>query len=213
MKDLALSIIEQGITKVTLERFETLIRHFDKINSLEGDIVECGIWKGGMGVFLTKMFEDRTTWLADSFEGFEDQKNSTYQFNNERHQKGPRMAVALDIVLDNLKSYQLEDSRIKILKGFVKDTLPGSGIEKIALLRVDVDAYSATRDVLDNLYDKVVTGGYIIFDDTSLVETQAALKDFIKERNITIKLLHPVTDQEVDINNSLLPCGCYTIKQ
>ena len=213
MKDLALNIIEQGITKVTLERFETLIRHFDKINSLEGDIVECGIWKGGMGVFLSKMFEDRNIWLADSFEGFEDQKDSTYQFSGERHQKGPRMVVALDVVLGNLKKYQLEDSRIKILKGFVKDTLPNSGVKKIALLRVDVDAYSATRDVLDNLYDKVVTGGYIIFDDTSLVETQAALKDFIKERDIPIKLLHPVTDQEVDINNSLLPCGCYTIKQ
>lgn len=213
MKDLALDIINQGITKVTLERFETLIRHFDKINSLEGDIVECGIWKGGMGIFLSKMFEDRAIWLADSFEGFEDQKTSTYRFSSERHQKGPRMAVALEVVQSNFKKYQLGTSRIKFLKGFVKDTLPGSGIEKIAVLRVDVDAYSATRDVLDNLYDKVVTGGYIIFDDTSLVETQAALKDFIKERNISLKLLHPVTDQEVDIDNSLLPSGCYTIKQ
>ena len=212
MKDLALNIIEQGITKVTLERFETLIRHFDKINSLEGDIVECGIWKGGMGVFLSKMFEDRNIWLADSFEGFEDQKDSTYQFSGERHQKG-RMAIDLDTVKSTFKKYQLENDHVKFLKGFVKDTLPGSGIGEIALLRVDVDTYSATRDTLDNLYNKVVPGGFIIFDDTCLFETQAALKDFIKEHNISYKLLHPVTDQEVDINNSPLPCGCYLIKQ
>ncbi len=37
-----------------------------------------------------------------------------------------------------------------------------------------MDAYSATLVVLENLYDKVVPGGFIIFDDSGLYETVAA---------------------------------------
>lgn len=214
MKQLAEEIVGKGITKVSLERFETLIRHFDKINVLEGDIIECGVWKGGMGIFLSKIFKDRTIWLADSYEGFESQKTSTYFFEGERHHKGPRMVAPVQMVQNNFKKFGLEEeNRIKFLEGFVKDTLPAANIDKIALLRIDVDAYSATRDVLDNLYDKVVKGGYIVFDDTALIETQTAIKDFMKERNISFELLDPVTDVEVDINTALLPAGCYTIKQ
>jgi hypothetical protein len=66
---------------------------------------------------------------------------------------------------------------------------------------------------LDNLYDKVQKGGYIIFDDTSLNESRAAIKDFIQERGISFTLLHPETDKEVNLNTGSLPSGCYTIKQ
>ncbi len=214
MKQLAEEIVGKGITKVSLERFETIIRHFDKINAVEGDIIECGVWKGGMGIFLSKIFENRTIWLADSYQGFENQKTSTYFFEGERHHEGPRMIAPLQMVQNNFRKFGLEEQdRIKFLQGFVKDTLPDAGIDKIALLRIDVDAYSATRDVLDNLYDKVEKGGYIIFDDTSLTETQVAIKDFINEREISLTLLHPETDKEVDLNETLLPSGCYTIKQ
>jgi|694.fasta_scaffold07733_26 O-methyltransferase len=214
MRQLAEEIIREGITKVSLERFETIIRHFDKINAVEGDIIECGVWKGGMGVFLSKIFENRTIWLADSYQGFENQKTSTYFFKDENHHEGPRMVAPLQIIQDSLKKFGLEEgNRIKFLKGFVKDTLPDAGIGTIALLRVDVDAYSATRDVLDNLYDKVQKGGYIIFDDTSLNESRAAIKDFIQERGISFTLLHPETDKEVNLNTGSLPSGCYTIKQ
>ena len=56
MINLAQQIINNKLTKVTLERFETIIRHRDTIESLDGDIIECGVWKGGMGIFLRKMF-------------------------------------------------------------------------------------------------------------------------------------------------------------
>jgi hypothetical protein len=104
------------------------------------------------------------------------------------------------------------------LKGFVKDTLPTSGIEKIALLRIDVDAYSATLETLEELYDKVQPGGYIVFDDSCLYETLDAIKVFFKQRNLPKFINHPVTGQPLDINkkhtddNSGLPAGCYIIK-
>ena len=127
--------------------------------------------------------------------------------------------VSLEEVQSNFKKYNLEGNRIKFLKGFVKDTLPTSGIKKISLLRIDVDAYSATLEVLDELYDKVVPGGYIIFDDTCLHESLNAIKTFFKKRNIHPHLIDPSNDKVLPLtfefisNDSEYPTGCYIVKQ
>lgn len=212
MKRLAKTIIEENITKVTIERFEMIERHSENINSLDGDIVECGVWLGGMGIFLSKQFSNKTIWLADSFKGFENPKQSRYSYAGERHMEG-RMSVLYDTVMQNFERYKCNN--INVLVGFVNETLPKSQIDKISLLRIDVDAYSATREVLDHLYSKVVPSGYIIFDDTCLVETRAAILDFFKEHNIELKLKHPVTDEVILFTDASqhLPCGCYLIKE
>jgi hypothetical protein len=212
MIQLAKTIIEEKITKVTIERFEMIDRHANNINNLEGDIVECGVWLGGMGIFLSKQFSKKTIWLADSFKGFENPKQSQYSYTGERHMEGG-MSVLYDTVIQNFKRYGCNN--INVLVGFVNETLPKSQIGKISLLRVDVDAYSATREVLDHLYSKVVPGGYIIFDDTCLVETRAAIADFFKEHDIEIKLKHPGTDEVILFTDASqhLPCGCYLIKE
>lgn len=211
MIDLANTMIRTGITKVTLERFEMINRHAHIIQQLPGDIVECGVWLGGMGIFLSKQFSDKRIWLADSFKGFADPATVQYQFKGERHVTG-RMAVSYEAVIENFHQYECDN--IEVLAGFVSDTLPKADIDQISLLRVDVDAYSATREVLDYLYFKVVAGGYIIFDDTCLIETRAAILDFFNLHGIELKLRHPVTDQFINFNNASqnLPCGCYIIK-
>ncbi|NGX48353.1 MAG: hypothetical protein K1000chlam3_01744, partial [Chlamydiae bacterium] len=73
-----------------------------------------------------------------------------------------------------------ENHGVEFLPGWVNDTTDPAScpIEKIALLRIDVDAYSAALVVLENLYDKVVPGGFIIFDDSGLYEAQAAIEEF-----------------------------------
>ena len=97
--------------------------------------------------------------------------------------------------------------------------MPTSGIKKISLLRIDVDAYSATLEVLDELYDKVVPGGYIIFDDTCLHESLNAIKTFFKKRNIHPHLIDPSNDKVLPLtfefisNDSEYPTGCYIVKQ
>lgn len=219
-------IIDSGITMIWKEIFQMPLRHFDKINNVEGDIVECGVWRGGYSIFLSHLFSDKNIWACDSYEGFQPLKNTTYVYKNERHTpafthgaKGP-LAISLEEVQSHFKTYGLGDEeRIKFLKGFVNDTLPTSGIEKIALLRIDVDAYSATLEVLDNLYDKVQPGGYIIFDDANLSESLEAIKFFLKRENLPLELINPYTDQIYSLNakvcdsDSGFEAGSYIIKK
>ena len=214
-------LIEEGITMVLPHCFETIIRHQNTIADLKGDIVECGVWKGGFSIFLADTFKDKNIWVSDSFDGFQPLSESNYEYSGERHnpEYSAMIRVNLEEVQSNFKKYNLEGSRIKFLKGFVKDTLPTSGIKKISLLRIDVDAYSATLEVLDELYDKVVPGGYIIFDDTCLHESLNAIKTFFKKRNIHPHLIDPSNDKvlpltlEFTSHDSEYPTGCYIIKQ
>ena len=43
-KEIYKDIINQGITMVSEERFETILRYKDNISKIDGDIVECGVW-------------------------------------------------------------------------------------------------------------------------------------------------------------------------
>lgn len=224
-EDLIQDLISNKITMVNPNEFKTIFNHFDKISKIEGDVVECGVWRGGFSIFLSYIFQDKNIWVCDSFEGFQPLETAKHQYDKERHTPsythnsvGP-LGISLEEVQSHFKTYGLGDQdRIKFLKGFVKDTLPTSGIEKVALLRIDVDAYSATLETLEELYDKVQPGGYIIFDDSCLYETLDAIKMFFKQRNLPEYILHPITGEKLDINikhtndDSGLPAGCYIIK-
>jgi hypothetical protein len=224
-EDLVQDLIDNKITMVRSDEFKTIFKHYPKISEVEGDVVECGVWRGGFSIFLSYIFQDKNIWVCDSFQGFQPLETAKHQYDKERHTPtythnavGP-LGISLEEVQRHFKTYGLGDEkRIKFLKGFVKDTLPTSGIEKVSLLRIDVDAYSATLETLEELYDKVQPGGYIIFDDSCLYETLDAIKTFFKNRKLEEVIYHPITDQPLNINikytndDSGLPAGCYVIK-
>jgi O-methyltransferase len=63
-------------------------------------------------------------------------------------------------------------------------------IGEIAILRLDGDYYTSTRDVLDRLYDKVVPGGFIIVDDYGCYQqARDAIHDFWAERSLAPELI------------------------
>jgi O-methyltransferase len=225
-KELAQHLIQNKITMLWEELFDMPVRNFEKISSIEGDIVECGVWRGGASIFLSLLFKDKKVWCCDSYEGFQPLNESTYKFEGERHTpsfthgaKGP-LAISLEEVKSHFSKYGLEnEDRIKFLKGFVNQTLPTAPIDKISILRIDVDSYSATLEVLDHLYSKVQPGGFIIFDDANLRESFQAIKDFMIRENLPLELHNPYTDEiykidggkVVNSDSGFHPISFYTI--
>ncbi len=218
MEELINNLISNQISMVDAGRFHTVLRNFDKINSVKGDIVECGVWRGGMSIFLSTLFKDKNIWVCDSFDGFQPLDIATYSYSDEPHTPNynDMIRVSYEEVVNNFEKYGFEenDPRIKFLKGWVKDTLNPKtcSIKNISLLRIDVDAYSATREVLEYLYPKVTSGGYIIFDDSCLIQTVDAFCDYFEENKILFELRHPETDEIISDPRSNHPCGCYVIK-
>lgn len=181
------------------------------IDSIEGDIVECGVWKGGMCVFLAKLFPNKKLWVVDSFTGFEKLEEATYPTDLlekhkviEPHVYGYQIRTAISSSIDEVKSVfkeydELDNPNINFLEGYVRDTLKPETcpIQNIALLRVDVDSYSATMDVLENLYPKVTKGGMIIFDDGNIESGIWAIHDFFQKNSIEMVTIDPLSKSEL----------------
>jgi hypothetical protein len=219
---LADQLILEEYSMVEKSLFSSIYYEKDKINILEGDIVECGVYKGGMSLFLTKLFPNKKVWLVDSYEeGFQDINNAPYKTDkiDDPHKKGyPIRNGQTGIPLEQVKEFfnnfgEGTNPNVNYLKGFVKDVLEPSicPIDKISLLRVDVDAYSATREVLEFLYPKVVSGGMIIFDDANIDSARFAIEEFFQKENIvlnTYPAAHPG-----ELRSGLNSAGCYFFKK
>lgn len=161
-------------------------------NDISGDFIETGVWQGGATIFMRAVLKaydvnDRIVWAADSFEGLPVPDVQHYPvdasagfFNTYEFLK-----VSLEQVQTNFKAYDLLDDQVKFLKGFFKDTMPNCPVKKLALLRLDGDMYESTIEVLESLYDRLSSGGFIIIDDWNLGWARQAVLDFRKDRNIT----------------------------
>lgn len=158
-------------TMVPEAHFIENLKIFQKSKGLEGDFVECGVWKGGMSAAAADLLKDeRTYYLFDSFEGLptaEDidgaaakawQKNtdSPWFFDN----------CAADESFAE-KAMQLSRCRhYKIVKGWFENTLPSTAFNRpIAILRLDADWYKSTYYCLEQLFPKLVENGIVIIDD------------------------------------------------
>ena len=160
-----------------------------RLENIAGDLVECGVWRGGGCIFMTGYcrlhgMEDRRIFVADSFDGLpkpSDPQDRGFDLSKE---KFPELAVSLDTVQENFTAYDLDRPNVFYLKGWFKDTLPQAPIEQIALLRLDDDPYESTMDALNALYDKVVPGGVVIIDDyNAIAACRQAVMDFFATRN------------------------------
>lgn len=173
-------------------------------HKLEGAFVECGVWKGGciavMAYVAKKVNSNRKIWLFDSFEGLPEpnKKDGAKALEYAQGRSSGKLEPINQCVgpLDDVKEIffsilKIDENNIVIRKGWFQDTLPiaKNEIGPIAILRVDGDWYESTKCCLENLYDNVISNGYVIIDDYSHWEgCKKAVEEFFEDRNIKVKL-------------------------
>jgi len=87
-------------------------------------------------------------------------------------------------------------SNIDLIQGDILETLPKFLSDhpeyRFSALHLDMDVYLPTRFALDVLWERVVPGGIVIFDDFGSVEgATKAIEEFLYERGLSIaKLPH-----------------------
>ena len=116
-----------------------------------------------------------------------------YRMKNMFVQRG------LDEVKDAFARYNLLDDQVTFVEGWFKDTLPGLSqqLDKLAVLRADGDFYSSTQDILNNLYSKLVDGGYCIIDDYGgFNECRRAVDEFRASHAIK-ETIHCIDDEAI----------------
>jgi O-methyltransferase len=156
-----------GLTMVGLRRLDDLQACVETVvaDGIDGEVIEAGAWRGGASILmratLATLGDDRTVWVADSFEGFAGEESD------------PEAAAlsAFDILaapVDDVRESFARvgcDSGVEIVPGFFADTLPALTGRRWAIVRLDADSYEATRFALDCLYPGLAVGGYLVIDD------------------------------------------------
>lgn len=182
-------------------------------NKLIGDFVECGVWNGGaVGLMALANLkygkERRNLHLFDAFEEIcapNEKVDGEKAINEIRRILGKNVPTEGELIplkgiynrfggpsdifkCKNLIENTIGYPAINIFyhKGWFQNTVPikSKEIEKIAILRLDGDWYESTKICIENLYDKVVSGGFIIFDDYGLYSgCKKAIDEFFISRN------------------------------
>jgi len=171
-------------TATSAERIGGLINAVKYLsrNQVEGDFVECGVWRGGsmMAAMLTLLQLGDTSrhfYLYDTYEGMTPPTNKDVTHNNdsasdllamsEKDKEGRSYwcVAGLNDVQRNVFSTGYPKDKIHFIKGRVEDTLPATLPGRIALLRLDTDWYESTYHELTHLYPLLCSNGVLIIDD------------------------------------------------
>ena len=189
-------------TMTSTERIHALIhavRHIVR-NRIAGDMVECGVWKGGsvMAMALTLLQlgdRDRSLYLFDTFSGM------TQPTDRDVDYEGQQAQVILDDVRCEASQQEVEDAvlgtgydpeKIHFVRGRVEETIPAHAPELIALLRLDTDWYESTQHELLHLFPRLSRGGVIIIDDYGHWRgARQAVDEYVAENQIPL-LLHRI---------------------
>jgi Macrocin-O-methyltransferase (TylF) len=149
-------------------------------NRIPGDLVECGVWRGGSMKLVAHVLHslgetNRTLFLYDTFEGMTEPDpafdidfsgNEAVNDWREVQRRGVKWAYApVEEVQQIIASSGYPMEKVKLVKGRVEETIPGTIPASIALLRLDTDWYSSTKHEMEHLYPKLSPQGILILDD------------------------------------------------
>ena len=170
---------------------------FEKTIHIEGDIVECGIFKGSSFLRFAMYrkihnVENKKLVGFDSFDNFpeteyEEDKNLREKFITEAGD----MSISRQQLTDVL-SYKNCGNNVILIQGDITKTVPEFVDKykdaKISILNIDVDIYEPTVKILEHLYPLVTKNGIIILDDymTFPGETKA-VNEYFKNTNVVIE--------------------------
>jgi len=168
-------------------------------DGVPGDFIETGVWRGGVcilarGILRAYGADNRTVWVADSFEGIPATGPDAHpdDIRLAMHQHNAVLAVSQATVRANFSRYGLLDDQVRFLPGLFSDTLPTAPIERLAVLRMDGDLYESTMDALIHLYPKLSVGGYVIVDDYLVPGCRAAVDEFRSSHALLGDRLEPI---------------------
>lgn len=192
-------------------------KFFELTKNLAGDIVELGVFKGsGVATFIKflEIFSTHSNKKVIGFDLFDAENKVIDNFKGTEamktvYGKTDNVSLSVEEVDQKLSVCNENKSKYILVKGDVcKTTIdfvnenPGF---RISLLYVDLDLDEPVYHSLINLWDRILPGGYIIFDEYEYhkFDESNGVDRFLKEKNIKY---------EVISTNWMAPCA-YLIKK
>lgn len=129
----------------------------------EGDIIEIGTWRGGSGALIAKKAVlcdiPCSVYLCDTFKGIVKAGEYDPYYRNGRHDD-----TYIECVQFLTDRAGLDN--VEILEGvFPDETGHRVADRKFRLCHIDVDVYQSAHDIIEWIWDRLVPGAIVVYDD------------------------------------------------
>jgi len=128
-----------------------------------GHCIEIGVWRGGTGAVIAKQAANcglsDTVHLCDTFAGVVKAGRHDSSYKGGEHSDTTRLKV------EGLMK-QLSLDNVRLHEGVFPDDT-GEQLESLEFrfCHIDVDVYESANDILAWIWDRMVPGGMIVYDD------------------------------------------------
>ena len=147
--------------------------------SVCGSCAELGVYQGAFAAEINRLFPDRTMYLFDTFEGFDEQDLKTERMiggRNAHAQPGVFSDTSVARVIDRLP----HPEKVYVCKGRFPESMRSGAKsaaaedvrtekdlreEMFAAISLDTDLYEPTLSGLRFFYPRLVPGGFILIHD------------------------------------------------
>lgn len=165
-------------TVVPIERAWTVWQMALHASSLEGIMLEAGVFQGGTARLLRRVAEEqkKQLHLFDSFEGMKVADDEL-----DRHVSGD----FADTSLEGVQKVVGTGDFVHFHKGWIPDTFAGLEMQKVCFAHIDLDLYQGVLDTLAFVYPRMPTGGVIVCDDygfASCPGARRAIEEFFADK-------------------------------
>lgn len=160
----------------------------DHIKHLEGDFVECGVYKGGYSSAVIDYINFPSTgkkfYLLDTFEGLDPKYATQQEIESGLLSTYSHYLPVYESVKNTFKDYN-----VCLIKGTVPETLPQCNPEKICYLSIDMNMKEPEIAAANYFWDKLTPGAVMILDDYGFaahIEQKKAFDRFAYEKRVNI---------------------------
>jgi predicted O-methyltransferase YrrM len=161
---------------------------------LEGDIIECGTYKGGSTILIARVLDmigsRKRIYACDTFEGHPyDDIDSAVDY----HRAGRGSDTSVSYVQSKFAKFEAAH-RIVTVQGKFEDTLISRLRDNnLSLAFLDCDLYASAKFCYSFLYSRIVRGGCIVVHDYAepnrdrVFGISLATDEFVHEKGLAIK--------------------------
>lgn len=153
------------VERSLLWRLHTLAWAARNALAVEGDFVECGVFKGFCSEVIFKYLDfqnlARQAYLYDTFSGLPEQTSTEQERATWGHYANYDPEALYTQVRQKFSGYP----NVHIVRGIVPDSFEQAVPEKIAFLHIDMNSEKAEIQALEHLFQRVTPGGFVVLDD------------------------------------------------
>jgi O-methyltransferase len=141
-----------------------------KIDRIEGDFAELGVYQGVTSRFIHRQSPERRLFLFDTFRGFppeslEVNKDDRFQDTSE----------------EKVTKFIGDTKNVFFRPGFFPETAAGLEDERFALVMLDFDLYQPALDALTFFYPRLVRGAFFFMHDFNSPESNHSISRAARE--------------------------------